>query len=165
MIQEIDFRLPRFACRTGKGSVTRSIPRDAWRDPLLKSHMLAILIDTLQKSIHGTPVHYHEYSAAPGSGGPTTLAAAIDPHLEIYLDGSADQGVAAWAFLIVSNVPIRLGQAVETVDAHHHQVFRRYGRVVTNPRSDWFVGAHRETNTTGEISAFIEAMLFILFEA
>ena len=49
-------------------------------------------------------------------------------------------------------------------DANNYLVMKRYGRVVTSNASDWFIGATRETNNTGEISAFIEAMLFVLFE-
>ena len=55
-----------------------------------------------------------------------------DPHLELYLDGSAaggaDVGVAAWGFMIVANVPLYLGQAIEVVDGNTYIVLKRYGR-------------------------------------
>ena len=49
-------------------------------------------------------------------------------------------------------------------DANNYLVMKRYGRVVTSNASDWFVGATRDTNNTGELSAFIEAMLYVLSE-
>ena len=109
----------------------------------------------------------HEYEPFAGGGGPPTLAAATDPHLEVFLDGSADpvEKVAAWGFLIVANVPLHLGQVVETIDAQHFIVYKRCGRVVTDPGSAKYVGATRETNNTGELTAFVEAMLFVLFES
>ena len=126
------------------------------------------MIDALQKAMHRQPVHVHPYEALSGTGGPPILDTCTDPHLEIYLDGSAegsgDDGVAAWGFRIVANVPLQLCQPVEMVDGKNFIVFKRYGRVVRNPASHLYVGATRETNNTGEISAFIEAMIFVLFE-
>ena len=121
---------------------------------------MTILIDTLQKAVYNQPIHMHEYEPFAGGGGPPTLAAATDPHLEVYLDGSADpvEKVAGWGFLIVANVPLHLGQVVETIDAQHFIVYKRCGRVVTDPGSAKYVGATRETNNTGELTAFVEAM-------
>ena len=66
LIQEIDLRLPRFALPLKKGDRTRRIPREAWRDPLLTGQIMALLIDSLQKSVHGLPVHAHEYAPRLG---------------------------------------------------------------------------------------------------
>ena len=77
------------------------------------------VVDSLQKAVRQKPVHVHAYEPLAGTGGPPNLDATTDPHLEIYLDGSAeggaDVGVAAWGFLIVANVPLHLGQAIEVM--------------------------------------------------
>ena len=124
------------------------------------------LIDALQKALHSKPVHVHPYESLAGSGGPPDLDSLTN--LEVYLDGSAegpaDGRAAALGFTIGANIPLHLGQHSEMVDENHFVVFRRYGRVITNPASNWYVGATQETNSTGEISAFIEAMIYVLFE-
>ena len=55
-------------------------------------------------------------------------------------------------FLIVANVPLHLGQAIDVVDGNNYIVMKRYGRVVTAKASDWSLGATREAANTGEIS-------------
>ena len=66
-------------------------------------------------------MHVHPYEALAGTGGPPNLDATTDPHVEIYLDGSAegsaDVGVASWGFLIVANVPLHLGQTIEVTSS------------------------------------------------
>ena len=128
---------------------------------------MALLIDALQQASHHQPVHTHPYEALACSGGPPSLDTAGDPHFEIYLDGSADgtgdDRVAGWAFIIVSNVPLHLWQPIEVVDGNNRIVFKRYSGVVTRNDADRYIGATRKTNNTGEISAFVEAMVYIFF--
>ena len=129
---------------------------------------MTLLMDALQKALHSQPVHIHQYEPLAGTGGPPRLDTAVDPHIEIYLDGSGDRDgderLAGWAFIIVANVPLHLGQPIAIVDGNNYIVFKRYGGVITRTDADRYIGATRKTNNTGEISAFIEAMMFVLFE-
>ena len=107
--------------------------------------------------------HVHEYA-------PRHLEAARYPvEIEIYIDGSFTPGndlPAGWGFTAVS--PFPYGETTPRWDPIRDRLLfivqRRYCPVTTDPQAFHYVGAHCQTAKAGELTGFIEAQLWLLFE-
>ena len=73
-----------------------------------------------------------------------------DPLL-LYFDGSAAGKRAGWAFAVF--------------DWSGKLLFERWGHVITDPKDPLSLGASTSSNNTGELSAFAEAMIWLICEA
>ena len=72
-----------------------------------------------------------------------------DPLL-LYFDGSAAGKRAGWAFAVF--------------DWGGELLFERWGHVITDPKDPYSLGASTSSNNTGELSAFAEAMIWLICE-
>jgi ribonuclease HI len=143
-----------------------SIPRLAWKDSTIVAKMAAEISKQFTE-IRGTfptfpsnpyhPRNCRSPDMLDGEGG-----------YEISMDGS---------FLTYPSVPAPSSASFGFVvlqGIFHTQhdrrkprpiVFRRWGPVVLDPQNPLFIGATHFSNNTGEISAFIEAIFWLLLEA
>ena len=139
--------------------------------------VLANLIDTLERRLHGDPkiVNVHLYDPLNVRAPPPSRRLdEVGLFLDIYFDGSHEPPnfengfaklEAGWAFVVVANRPLYCGQQIERYSADAYVVFRRSGSVCTDPGWPLWIGARKHSNNTGELSAFAESMLWFVFES
>ena len=162
-LQEIRLRADQLIVRRPPKAASRRIGAWAWRDESLASTCLASVMHATASYLATCPSHVHEYA-------PRNLETARFPvELEIFIDGSFTKGddlPAGWGFTVVS--PFPYGEATPTWDSIRGRLLfivqRRYGPVTTDPQAFHYVGAHYQSANAGELTGFIEAQLWLLFE-
>ena len=153
---------------------SRRLPAAVWQDATLSSLVFAKLLESLQQKLHTEPVHVHSYEPI-NLREPPVLRRQEDVGLLLcfYLDGSHEppswrndyaECEAGWSFVVVANQSVDCGQQVERISDTEFIVYRRCGPVTTASDCPMWVGANKHSNNTGELNAFIKAMLFYMFE-
>ena len=172
-IQEVQLRVPIF--RRQPRQPSRRLPAAVWQDATLSGLVYAKLLESLQQKLHTNPVHVHSYEPINLRAPPVLRRPEdIGLLLSFYLDGSHEppswrndyaECEAGWSFVVVANQSIYCGQPIERISDTEFIVYRRCGPVTIAPDWPQWVGATKHSNNTGELSAFVEAMIFYLFEA